>query len=38
MHWAAKRGHAKVVAALTNVGADPNILDFELLKPKDLLE
>ena len=31
-------GHAKAVAALTNAGADPSILDSELLKAADLLD
>ena len=38
MHLAAERGHTKAIAALTNAGADPNILDSELLKPRDLVE
>ena len=38
MHLAAERGHTKATAALANAGADPNILDSELLKPRDLLK
>jgi ankyrin repeat protein len=37
MHRAAEGGHTKAMAALVNVGADPNILDSEFLKPRDLL-